>query len=196
MVIFNCLMRGHCCKKFWIPVTHLDLLRIREYGGIEITRDIVSLYEAELYEDLFYPRVSLGGREYFLALASRSDGSCIFLDNGKCSIHRFKPYVCRFYPFVYVEKDDDVDIEVNENAIGECPGLILDNDNIPIDLKNTLKMYARIRIQELKLYERVVDDWNRSELSANGDIDYLLQYILGRAVYDKKYLESIGMWHI
>ncbi len=163
---------------------------------MKINRDLVSLYEAELYEDLFYPRISLGGRKYFLALASKSDGSCIFLEDGKCSIHRFKPYVCRFYPFVYVEKDGDVDIEVNENAIGECPGLILNDNVIPIELKNTLKMYARIRILELKLYEKAVSEWNSSHLSANGDMDYLLSYLLKRARNDKMYLESINMWHI
>lgn len=198
MVIFRCLLKGHCCKKYWIPVTHLDLLRLHIYAGIEIKPSTINLYESSLYEDLSYPRVIFKNEGYFLALNSKDDGSCIFLSKeGKCSVHPYKPLVCRFYPFVYVEKENDVDIEINENAVGECPGLIIDKRPIPDSIKRDLIRLAQARILELRMWGRVAEEWNSSEYSKkefDEVAEKFLEFIMGHAEEDRKKLVESGLW--
>ncbi|MEL9939562.1 MAG: YkgJ family cysteine cluster protein [Ignisphaera sp.] len=198
MVIFRCLLKGHCCKKYWIPVTHLDLLRLHIYAGIEIKPSIINLYESSLYEDLTYPRVIFKNESYFLALNSKDDSSCIFLSKeGKCNIHPYKPLVCRFYPFVYIEKESEIDIEINENALGECPGLIIDKKPIPDSIKRDLIRLAQVRILELKMWGRVAEEWNSSEYSKkefDEVAEKFLGFIMSRAEEDRKKLVESGLW--
>jgi hypothetical protein len=198
-------MKGHCCKKYWIPVTHLDLLRIEIYAKVNIKPDMLSLYDASLYEDLQYPQIVFNSNKYFLALSSKEDGSCIFLSkDGKCSIHPYKPIVCRFYPFVYIENDNgDIDIDLNDNAIGECPGIILDGKPIPDNIRKEYLRLAKARILELKLWKRVAEEWNSSAYSSKSFefvADTFLEFIMSRAredmnkAYATRSLDSIVMF--
>ena len=48
-------------------------------------------------------------RDYFVryvdgvpTLKTREDGSCVFLENGRCSIYKYRPEGCRLYPLVWV----------------------------------------------------------------------------------------------
>jgi len=198
LVIFRCILKGYCCKKYWIPVTHLDLLRLKIYANVDIKPSTISLYEASLYDDLTYPQVVFGGEKYFLALNSKDDGSCIFLlRNGKCSVHPYKPLVCRFYPFVYIENGDNISIEVNENALGECPGIIGNKRIIPEDIKSDLTKLARARIQELKMWGKVAKEWNESEYSKkefDEVIQTFLEFITMKAEEDMKELVKKNLW--
>ena len=179
-------------------MTHLDLLRLKKYANIAIEPKTISLYEASLYEDLSFPRVIFAGREYFLALNSKDDGSCIFLSrNGRCSVHPFKPLVCRFYPFVYFEKNGDIDIDVNENAIGECPGLVDDGKPIPENIRSELIALAKARITELKMWGEVAKKWNETSFSKeefSKVAKTFIEFILSYAEEDMKKLIDMKMW--
>ncbi len=198
MVRFRCLKRGFCCKRYWIPVTHLDLLRLEIYGGIPVDVNIIELRDREIYEvrSGLYPVIVLHKREYYLSLRSREDNSCIFLSSdGKCLVHEFKPLVCRFYPFVYVVRDGgEIDIELNENALGECPGIVLDDKPIPSDIVENLKRIARARVEELRLWEECVAEWNREYGSEDVDISTFIDFIMDRARRDMMKLQSAGLW--
>lgn len=198
MVRFQCKLDGRCCRKYWIPVTHLDLHRLELYCGMRVGKDLLALYEASLYEDLSYPCVVFGNQRYYLALSSKPDGSCLFLlDDGRCRVHPFKPLVCRFYPFVYVDLGGDVDIEVNENAIGECPGLVVDDAGVPPDIKESLKKVARARIKELRLWESAVAEWNataHSRRDFDEVADVFIDFALSRARREREALEKEGVW--
>jgi Fe-S-cluster containining protein len=198
MVMFQCLLKGYCCKKYWIPVTHLDLLRVELYTNFRVSSRMINLYEVSLYEDLSYPYVTFSGEKYFLALSSKEDGSCIFLlTNGRCSIHPYKPLVCRFYPFVYIEKGNEIEIELNDNAIGECPGVILDGKPIPEDVKKDLARLARARLLELKMWNDVAMQWNESPYSKK-DFESVspifIDFILRLAKEDLKKLMEMRLW--
>uniref|UniRef100_A0A7C4BE38 YkgJ family cysteine cluster protein n=1 Tax=Ignisphaera aggregans TaxID=334771 RepID=A0A7C4BE38_9CREN len=198
MVIFKCLLKGYCCKKYWIPVTHLDLLRIELYAGIKVNSNMLSLYEVSLYEELSYPYVVFSGEKYFLALNSKEDGSCLFLStNGRCSIHPYKPLVCRFYPFVYTEKGDTIEIELNNNAIGECPGIILDGRAVPEDIKRDLAKLARARMLELRMWNDVAMQWNESPYSKkdfNEVGSIFVDFIMRFTKEDMKRLREMNLW--
>lgn len=192
MVTFKCRLDGSCCKKYWIPVTHLDLWRLYYYGGVVDLENYVRL--AESSDPGSDPKPVLFNGEYKrLALAERGDG-CVFLENGECRVHPYKPLVCRFYPFVYYVKEDvDIGINVNEKAVGECPGLVLDDKPIDPFIVEYLKRVARIRVLELKLWSRVAEEWSRlhgSSLSPSKLVDFALT----RAREDYRELASRGLW--
>jgi Fe-S-cluster containining protein len=192
MVVFQCRLEGSCCKKYWVPVTHLDLWRLYYYGGIGDLENYVRLVESS--DPSSDPKPVLFNGEYkHLALAERGD-SCVFLENGKCRVHSYKPLACRFYPFVYyVNEDGDVEIDVNEKAIEECPGLVVDNKPVDPALAEYLKKTARVRILELKLWSRVAEEWSRLHGNSSS-LSKLVDHVLTRAREDYKELLSRGLW--
>ena len=197
MVKFRCLRRGICCRKYWIPITHLDMFRLEYYGGIEVY-EVVRLRDVTIYRtSKKYPQIIYKGKKYYLSLRDRPDYyGCIFLsDEGTCKVHEFKPLVCRFYPFVYtVHSDGRITIDVNENAIKECPGLILDGEPIDKEIEEQLIRLARIRIKELELYEEAVNEWNEEYSSANKSLSYLIDFLMDKAREHYKLLKKKGLW--
>jgi len=192
MVSFRCRLDGSCCRKFWIPVIHLDLWRLYYYGGYYDLENYVRLIECS--DPSSDPKPLLFNSEYkHLALTEHNNG-CVFLENGKCKVRPYKPLVCRFYPFVYVEKESgEIEIEVNERAVGECPGLLINDKPIEPVIADYLKKIAKIRILELKLWGRVVEDWNR-EHGRSSSLSKLVDYVLIRAREDFKELISKKLW--
>jgi Fe-S-cluster containining protein len=132
---------------------HTDLYKLHVYGRIEMHQpvDYVDLRLCD-DEDRRFKILRFRGDLAYLALKSNYDG-CVFLSrDGKCSVHDFKPLVFRFYPFLYVVKEDgDVDIELNEKAIEECKGLEVDEPRIPLEVQVVLKSLARARLREIEL---------------------------------------------
>jgi Fe-S-cluster containining protein len=129
-------------------VRHLDLWRLYHYGGFRDLTGLARFVDAD-DPDAEPKPILLNGRYVHLALAERG-GGCVFLGGGRCRVHSFKPPVCRFYPFVYVVRGDgEVDIEVNERAVGECPGLVLDDRPIDPGIADYPRRVARARIAEL-----------------------------------------------
>lgn len=196
MVKFRCLCDGQCCKRYWIPVTHLDLLRLKIYGGIEVDESFIELKDRKYYELDLYSPIKIMGGEYYLSLASREDGSCIFLqEDGKCSVHEYKPLVCRFYPFVYyVKENGEIGIDVNEKAIKECPGLIMDGEPIDKTIVENLRRVAYIRREELKYWNSIINEWNTVFGDKNNDLSSFLKFCLAKAEKHMKELAKNGLW--
>jgi len=131
---------------------------------------------------------------YYLSLNIVND-RCIFLsNNGDCRVHGFKPLGCRFFPFKYIVKDNDISIEIEETAIEKCPGLILDDKPIAGDIWRELLILARQRIIELNLYEKVADEWNKYFSSKYSSMRILIDFLLERARRDFEVLNRDGLW--
>ncbi len=160
-VRFRCTLCGECCKRYWIPVTHVDVFRIAEYSGLS-PEQFVTFFDKEMTTGWDYPEIRLANGRYYMILAKRPDGSCIFnryAENGRliCSVHPVKPLVCRFYPFVYWVKDDVVYFEVLDKAIGYCPGLGRGSYH---EFSIETKAVEEIR-RAKEEYRRIVSKWNR-----------------------------------
>ena len=76
---FRCAMCGNCCRFGIIELSPEDVLRIESKG-----------YQG------FYEK------DGDTILIRKADGRCVFLENSLCSIHDFKPEVCRKFPFFLV----------------------------------------------------------------------------------------------
>ncbi|MHA2501902.1 MAG: YkgJ family cysteine cluster protein [Candidatus Kariarchaeaceae archaeon] len=113
LVSWSCCMDGDCCRRFQIPVTDFDILRIEEQG-YELDQ-IVS----EESPFIRMPKNQFGSVEKNYPIKRKPfDNSCTFLaDDGKCGIHPFRPFSCRIYPFQYrFDEDDIVRITIHETV--------------------------------------------------------------------------------
>ena len=101
---FTCLQEAcptGCCGPFGhgerpsrIALTEEDVRRITEAG----LSHFIELTEPDT-----------------LSMKLSDDGKCAALENGRCSIHAFKPTICRAYPF-------QADITGDLFGITACPG--------------------------------------------------------------------------
>lgn len=94
---------GNCCKGLTVFLNAADVSRIRRRGGTDPSA-FVDLLPARLGDrDRKAYGFSLGGDERFLIVMKSRRGRCIFLRRvgrkNRCSIHPFRPAVCRCYPF-------------------------------------------------------------------------------------------------
>ena len=95
---FHCVECGKCCR--WPGQVHL--------GDRDITRLAQGL---NLPEDDFIDRhTDISTSRRGLRLLDKPDGSCVFLENNRCSVYIHRPEQCRRYPF-------------SDTSHAECPGL-------------------------------------------------------------------------
>ncbi|TFF89330.1 MAG: YkgJ family cysteine cluster protein [Promethearchaeota archaeon] len=185
---FECKKCAKCCKekKLVVTITHRDVLRI--YYGLKLeTVDELLKYVAffgvdinnqELLERLMYPSFILNDSYYVLGLNKENNTVCSFLENNICSIYKFRPKICRIFPFTFKEKNNRLTIQINELANKICPGL---NNNAPLVIIKELKELWKQIITEKKEYEKLISLWNK--LVSNKLLDStpktFLNFILG-----------------
>jgi len=110
MSVFDCKMCGHCCEgRGGIILGPRDLKRICDAFKMD-ERTWLSQY-AELMNGKYTIRVG-------------EDNRCIFFKDGVgCSIHTFKPDVCRAWPFFHGNMVDNVSLFMAKDF---CPGISKD----------------------------------------------------------------------
>lgn len=87
---YDCQMCGRCCHCRTVPLTRGDIERI---GRFNTDKDFL-----EFHVPLRTP--VLARREW--------DLGCVFLEDGRCTIHQYKPLICRLFPYaIYFEPIDD-----------------------------------------------------------------------------------------
>ena len=157
---FKCTLCGECCKRYWIPITHIDIARIVKYGGYDV-ESFIALFNKDMTTGWDYPEIRMRDGVYYLILKKKVDGTCIFNEwvNGNliCKIHKFKPLTCRFYPFVYWVEDNIVKFEVYNDAIEFCPGL---GKGVYNDFKWELEALKE-SLKAKEEFKKVVDRWNK-----------------------------------
>ncbi len=190
-VRFRCVLCGECCKRYWIPITHADVIRISKYTGLD-PLSFVTFFRKEMTTGWDYPEIKLSDGEYYMILAKRPDGSCIFNkyigDKLICSIHPVKPYVCRFYPFIYWIEDDVVKFEILDKAIGYCPGL---GRGPYYSFEVELRAVQEIR-RAKEEYRMIVNKWNKlvERGVVKGTPEEFIRYMLNIAEEISKKMEE------
>jgi Fe-S-cluster containining protein len=97
---FKCYMCGKCCRLYLIGVKERDIRRIERHGYSR--KDFLD-------EDGRHIRKKENGYCYFI----KREG-----DKYRCSIHDFKPDVCREWPLVKMFRG-----KITRTRIFSCPGM-------------------------------------------------------------------------
>lgn len=129
-----------CCRGMGTSVTldPLDLYRMcsgLQTGFGELMRDKIEL---NIVDSLILPNLKMSGREE----------ACAFLnEEGRCSIHAFRPGICRLFPLgrFYEEGSFRYFLQVHE-----CP-----KEN-----KAKVKVKKWLDTPDLKRYEKFICDWH------------------------------------
>lgn len=180
MVIkWRCTLCGECCKKYVPLIIPEDVQRIREKLNLPLS-SFVTFYRPSDFEEpldesderLFQTRhgkLALG-----LSRVDQPDGqvTCAFLKNNVCSIHPFKPYICRQYPFEPQDHDNpDGPFKLMDNPCFGNHALDEVVDDAPV--RRNYKVYQ----QKQDEYVELVREWNSRPEAKEADIENFLSFV-------------------
>lgn len=153
---------ARCCKRFLVAVVPTDVERIAARLRVP-SSSFIEAYPAEKCNCVHAPSFWVDGKENYIGLRREGSG-CVFLSDGRCRIHSFKPIVCRTFPFCLnggsVERSTFCGKEVRAEE-GE---------------KGLLERYEH----ELKLLRRDAVEWNWRTGGEKG-LGELLGFMQGKA---------------
>lgn len=156
---FSCQSCGKCCKFFSVNITHLDIKRILENRPDLQVSDFVDFKPSTDKNDNEAFISTSGKKELILKKKSKKNNECVFLENNKCSIHSFKPLVCRVWPFS-LEKDKIMWIKDHLSFIkNDCKHIMVEGSNNPDDLRVLIKEHYK----ERKVFSKLVENWNKEK---------------------------------
>lgn len=171
---FRCTLCGECCRRYVPLVTAEDAKRIQRSLSLPLDR-FLAFYKPD---DLDPPLEDDDDRLFrtrdgsFALGLNRVDGGCMFLRGNVCSIHPFKPMVCRQYPFEPVVPENlDGPFRIVKDP---CWGLNA-WDGSP-DEAEVRSEYAEY-ILEREAYGELVQRWNQDPGSAGRTRDDFLAYL-------------------
>ena len=100
-ISYSCSFSTDCCgdDSFFVPVTDMDIERIEQHD-YEIDQ-IVEILSPELR----FAKDNTAEKNYWIKRKPFT-GKCTFLKDSKCSIHQFKPFACRIFPFQLLGNED------------------------------------------------------------------------------------------
>jgi Fe-S-cluster containining protein len=130
---FACSRCGKCCKLPEIILSNREIRAITIQLNIPISNFKEKyLIKKEIHEIryVFSDRFEIQGEVFIFRKNNR--GLCPFYqvidDKASCQIYRFRPIVCRLYPFTWktsapLEKEMQIAIDFSQNGWDECPGI-------------------------------------------------------------------------
>ena len=86
-------------------------------------------------------------------LKKNAGGACVFLENGRCKIHAFRPGFCRMFPLGRIY-DDNGDFSYFIQ-VHECP----------YESKSKIKVKQWLNIPSIQKYEAYIKEWHKVILS-------------------------------
>ena len=117
-VKYKCNVSGDCCTNLIVPVTDYDIQRIEKHG-IEFDQIVSDDTPA-----LIMPKSKFGSLEKNYTIKRKPfTVECTFMEEGKCTIHEFKPFSCRIFPF-QLKYISNSKVEVLIHDSGYCPSVI------------------------------------------------------------------------
>lgn len=177
---FACQTCGNCCRSFNINLTHLDIERILENRPDLTVNDIVSFSPSEKDDPESF--ISTYGKRQITLKKQTGKDECIFLENNICSIHAFKPRVCKVWPFSLEKGDKITWIKEHRSFIKKlCKHISVPGANDPEELIALLKQHYR----ERKLFSKIVTKWNNEKKELLDQNEMFLD------IYDEDFLNFI-----
>jgi Fe-S-cluster containining protein len=177
---FSCQSCGNCCKHFNINLTHLDIERILENRSDLNTDDFVGFAPSD--KDDHESFISTYGKRQIVLKKKKGKNECVFLENNMCSIHDFKPRVCKVWPFSLEENNEIKWIKEHRGFIKkQCKHISVPGENNPDELLQLLKQHYK----ERNLFTKISNKWNNSKKELLNSGEMFLD------IYDEDFLKFI-----
>lgn len=166
-----------CCKGMGnsIVLDPMDIYRMTTGIGVSFEDLMSSGIELQVVDGLILPNIRMDGNEE----------KCMFLnDEGRCSIHSFRPGICRLFPLGRYYEDDGFKYFLQT---GECK-----NKN-----RTKVKVKKWVDTPELKRYEHFILDWHfllkglQDRLNESGDLQLRKQ--LNMELLERFYVHPYDM---
>lgn len=135
-----------CCRGMGgsVILDPLDVWQLGRGTGLDFARLVEKYIELGVVDGVILPNLKMSGAKE----------ACAFLDeNGRCSIHAYRPGICRMFPLGRYYTDDGFQYFLQ---VHECKK----TDRGKIKVKKWLDM------PELKTYEKYIRDWHRFLMDA------------------------------
>ncbi len=134
-IYFNCDNLIECCSKLIIPVTQYDIERI-EINGYE-DYQIVDNFSPVILKS---KTLTANSEKIYPIKRMPYTNTCTFLEDNLCSIHDFKPFACRIYPFA---------LEVIDNNTVK---VLIHTDKLCDAIKSTYDGNAQVILEHIMGY--------------------------------------------
>ncbi|MEM4272087.1 MAG: YkgJ family cysteine cluster protein [Candidatus Bilamarchaeaceae archaeon] len=162
----HCLRCGRCCTRFGVCVTPSDIVRIAKCSGMK-AEEFLSLVNDYAEREREEPAVLIDGRMKIVVLKRKKENFCCFYSGEGCKIYKWRPYLCRAYPFIFrigklVEAGSRACIRRWEPEGKE---------------KGKYYRDAKIYAKQVEEYKKVAKEWNSA---GGGDSHSFLKFALQR----------------
>lgn len=114
----TCKESGDCCTNLIVPVSDFDIHKIEEHG-YEFDQIVSDDAPA-----ITRPKNKFGTYEKnYIIKRKPFNAECTFMEEGRCTIHEFKPFSCRIFPF-QLKHISSSKVEVLIHDSNYCPSVI------------------------------------------------------------------------
>jgi Fe-S-cluster containining protein len=110
---FSCQSCGNSCRTFDVDITAKDISRILKNRPDLKPEQFINhspLNNSRVYE---YFIDNDGEKKKFTLKKQEGSRDCIFLENNMCTIHDFKPLICKVFPFTTNPVDNSISWSMN-----------------------------------------------------------------------------------
>lgn len=149
----DCVGCSACCHGMGesVVLDPLDVHRLCQGLDIDFATLMNGNIELNIVDGLTLPNLKMKGK----------DEACGFLNNnGRCSVHKFRPGICRMFPLgrYYEENGFKYFIQIHE-----CP----------LKNKGKVKVKKWMDIPDLKQYEQYIWDWHQFLMNCQEELNEL-----------------------
>ncbi len=136
----GCQGCSDCCSGMGesVVLDPLDCTWLERGLGVDFRGLLTKAVELNVTENLILPNLKMNGKEE----------KCFYLNQeGRCSVHSFRPGICRLFPLGRLYEDGRF-------------SYILQSHECPMENKSKVKISKWLGIPELKKYEAYVCSWH------------------------------------
>ncbi len=170
--IVGCGRCGTCCVDPIIPLNDEDVRSITKHTGIPAA-DLCRFYSED---DMEWPddsedwvHLRYGKR---LMVLRKVRERCLFLENDGCRIYKFRPRVCRIFPYDFQFTDDlsEMDVDLQDRIKG-CVAVGVKSP----EKDKVLVQNGRLLFKADQVYRKKIARWNRQR--SKGTIKEFLAWL-------------------
>ncbi|MFN8576489.1 MAG: YkgJ family cysteine cluster protein [Candidatus Sericytochromatia bacterium] len=171
---FKCETCGNCCRFKSINITHNDIQKILDNKPDLDISDFVSFKTLDK-NDKDCDNINYQNNRVSMVFKKKNNGECVFLKDNKCSIHTFKPLICKTWPFTIREVDNQVMWSLHEREFlrDYCKHTLEEGSNDILQLEEDINKFKKDRIKFIE----TVYTWNYFNKDPNiSFLDFALKF--------------------